>query len=129
MTPTELNEVKLVEIPAERVFREIDYETILGTSIHTGMPDAERELLYEVLLKGRLRKKLVHLNPDLPKTVYEIAIKQIEGLSEPTLLENNRKFHEMLLAGVKVPYQEQGKTRYYAVKLIDFDNPSNNEFL
>ena len=79
--------------------------------------------------KSRLRTKLAQLNPDLPQNVYDIAIKQIEGLSEPSLLENNRKFHQMLLAGVKVPYQEQGKTRYYAVKLIDFDNPSKNEFL
>ena len=35
----------------------------------------------------------------------------------------------MLLAGVKVPYQEKGKTKYYAVKLIDFDDPQKNEFL
>ena len=35
----------------------------------------------------------------------------------------------MLLAGVKVPYQSDGQTRYYAIKLVDFENPDNNEFL
>jgi hypothetical protein len=80
MTPTELNEVKLVEIPAERIFLELGYETILGPSIHPGTPDAERESLHEVLLKGRIRTKLSQLNPDLPQSVYDIAIKQIEGL-------------------------------------------------
>ncbi|MFI5241235.1 MAG: type I restriction endonuclease, partial [Microgenomates group bacterium] len=116
MTPTELNEIKLVEIPAQRTFQELGYETLLGPSIHPGMPDAERNSLYEVLLKARLRKKLAQLNPNLPENVYDIAIKQLEGLSEPTLLENNRQLHQMLLAGVKVPYQEFGKTKYYAIK-------------
>ena len=35
----------------------------------------------------------------------------------------------MLLAGAKVPYQEKGKTKYYVLKLIDFDHPQKNEFL
>jgi type I restriction enzyme R subunit len=129
MTPTELSEVKLVEIPAQKVFEELGYEILLGPSIHPGTPSSERDSLSEVLLKVRLRTKLAQLNPDLPENVYDIAIKQLEGLSEPTLLENNRQFYQMLLAGIKVPYQEQGKTRYYALKLIDFDDPSKNEFL
>lgn len=129
MTPTELNEEQLVEKPAERAFQELGYETIYGPSTHPGTEHSERDSLYEVLLKSILRAKLAQLNPDLPQNVYEIAIKQIEGLPQPSLLENNREFHQMLLAGVKVPYQEDGKTRYYAVKLIDFDNPEHNEFL
>lgn len=129
MTPTELNEEQLVEKPAERTFRELEYETIYGPFIHPGTTNTERDSLDEVLLKRRLRNKLVQLNPDLPQNVYDIAIKQIEGLSEPSLLENNRLFHQMLLAGVRVPYQENGKTRYFALKLIDFDKSQNNDFL
>src|SRR5687768_4560628 len=112
MTPSELNEEQLVEKPAERLFIELGYETIYGPSIHPSAEYAERDSLYEVLLKGRLRSKLAQLNPDLPQNVYDVAIKQIEGLSQPSLLENNRQFHQLLLAGVKVPYQQNGMTKY-----------------
>ena len=129
MTPTELNEERLVEKPAERTFQELGYETIYGPSIHPGNQISERDSFYEVLLKGRLHKCLIRLNPNLPQKVYDIAIRQIEGLSQPSIVENNRKFYQILLAGVKVPHQEDGKTRYYALKLIDFDKPDSNEFL
>jgi len=129
MTPSELNEEQLVEKPAERTFQELEYKTIYGPEIHPGMENQERESLYDILLKDRLRTKLVELNPDLPENVYDIAIKQIEGLSQPSLIKNNQEFHQMLLAGIKVPYQKDGKTQYFAVKLIDFNNPENNEFL
>ena len=35
----------------------------------------------------------------------------------------------MLLAGVRVPFQSEGQTRYHAIKLVDFDEPTNNDFL
>ena len=34
----------------------------------------------------------------------------------------------MLLAGVRVPYQDNNQTRYHAIRLVDFENPQNNEF-
>jgi len=129
MTPSEMNEEQLVEKPAERTFAELGYETIYGPEIHPGTAKAERESYYDVLLKGRLRTKLVQLNPDLPNDVYDIAIQQIESLSQPVLIENNREFHQMLLSGIKVPYQKDGKTEFYALKLVDFDNVKSNNFL
>jgi type I restriction enzyme, R subunit len=129
MTPSELNEEQLVEKPAERTFQELDYETIYGPEIHPETIGVERNSLYEVIFKERLRTKLIKFNPDLPNSVYDIAIQQIEGLSQPSLIENNRKFHQMLLSGIKVPYQKDGETKYYALKLIDFEHPLENNFL
>ena len=74
MTPSELNEEQLVEKPAERVFQELQYETIYGPDVHPETPNAERNSLYEVILKERLRAKLVEFNPDLPNIVYDKAI-------------------------------------------------------
>src|SRR5581483_2889231 len=127
MSPSELNEEQLVEKPAERTFAELGFEIIYGPNIHPGKENAERESLYEVLFKGRLRTKLEQLNPGLPKDVYDIAIQQIDGLSQPSLIENNREFYQMLLSGVKVAYQKDGKTTYYALKLIEFDPDKVNE--
>ncbi|KEQ56394.1 Putative type-1 restriction enzyme MjaXP R protein [Marine Group I thaumarchaeote SCGC AAA799-N04] len=128
MTPSELNEEQLVEKPAHRTFEELGYETLYGPELHPGMEKEERTL-HEVLLLERLRTKLEELNPDLPSNVYDIAIRQIQGLSQPSLIENNREFHHMLLAGVKVPYTKDGKTQYFALKLIDYKNTKNNDFL
>lgn len=130
MTPSELNEEQLVEKPAERTFVELGYETIYGPEIHPGTENAERESFYEVILKQRLRKKLQDLNPGLPDQAYDLAINQVEGISNPTLIESNRQFHQMILAGIKVIIQEQnGKTKPEVLKLVDFDTPENNEFL
>ena len=123
MTPSEMNEIELVELPAHKVFEELDYETLKGTDINS-----ERNSYNDVILLTRLDRKIRELNPDLPEIVYETAINQIKSLSNPTIIENNREFHQMLLAGVKVPYQHEGQTKYYAIKLVDFENPQNNDF-
>ena len=95
MTPTELNEEQLVEKPAEHTFKELGYDTIYGPEIHPGSENAERKSLYELILKDRLRTKLIDLNPDLPNSVYDIAIQQIQGLSQPSPIKNNQEFHQM----------------------------------
>lgn len=49
----------------------------------------------------------------------------------PSLIENNRWFHGMLIDGVPVEYEDAktGEMRGGQARLIDFDNPANNEFL
>ncbi|EGP94048.1 type I restriction endonuclease subunit R [Nitrosarchaeum koreense] len=129
MTPSELNEEKLVEIPAEHTFSELYDDVKYDPDIRPGRELQERDSLHEVLLKRRLRQKLVELNPGNPDIVYDIAVQKIELISEPTLIETNRAFHQMLLSGIKVAYQEDNQTKYSVMKLIDFDNPEKNDFI
>ena len=124
MTPSELNEIELVELPAHRVFDELGYETINGTDLNE-----ERGNYNDVLLIRRLGEKIRQLNPDLPEIVYVTAINQIKSLTNSTTIENNREFHQMLLSGVKVPYQSENQIKYYAIKLVDFEIVTNNDFL
>ena len=124
MTPSELNEIELVEIPAHQTFKELGYETLEGTDLNE-----ERQNYNDVLLLDRLGTKIRQLNPDLPEIVYTTALNQIKSLTNPTTIENNREFHQMLLAGVKVPFQSEGQTKYYPIKLVDFEKPDNNDFL
>jgi type I restriction enzyme R subunit len=46
-------------------------------------------------------------------------------------VENNRWFHDILTNGISVEYKDAatGETRGDRARLIDFDNPSNNDFL
>jgi type I restriction enzyme R subunit len=47
----------------------------------------------------------------------------------PSLFENNRRFHKFLTDGVDVEYQTSERIVYDQVKLIDFTNPENNDWL
>jgi type I restriction enzyme R subunit len=45
-------------------------------------------------------------------------------------MENNRAFHKFLTDGVPVEYRDaNGEMKYDNVRLFDFDNPENNDFL
>ena len=123
MTPSELNEIELVELPAHKVFEELGYETLDGKDVHS-----ERNSYNDVILTSRLNDKIRKLNPNLPEIVYESTINKVKSLSNPTVIENNREFHDMLLAGVKVAYRHDDKTMHVVVQLIDFKNPQNNDF-
>ena len=123
MTPSEMNEIELVELPAHRVFEDLGYKTLEGKDVNR-----ERDSYNDVILLTRLERKIRDMNPDLPEIVYKMAINQVRSLSNPTTIENNREFHQMLLAGVRVPYQDNNQTQYHAIRLVDFENPQNNEF-
>ncbi len=123
MTPSELNEIELVELPAHGIFSELGYQTLNGT-------DLKSERVYEdLLLLNRLDKKIRELNPNLPDIIYNLALTQVQSLTHGTIIANNRQFHQMLLEGVKVSYQQDGQTKNYAIRLVDFGSPQNNEFL
>jgi len=131
LTPTELNEINLVEIPAHQIFEELGYEVQNAPDFNPGKENEERKSLSEVLLKQRLRRNLEEkISPGLPAEAYDIAIGALEGLDSPNIIENNRKFHELMLSGYKVKVtDDKGKTETKLVKFIDFDNPENNNFL
>ena len=47
----------------------------------------------------------------------------------PALMSCNRQVHSWLTKGVKVTYQEGNETVGKQLKVIDFDNPENNDWL
>src|SRR5215217_2550996 len=48
----------------------------------------------------------------------------------PSLVDNNRHFHQMLTEGVDVEYRvAEGRIAYDKVRLVDFDYPENNDWL
>ncbi len=93
-----------------------------------GFPMGRRDYK-EVVLVGRLRAKLLELNPAIPQAGIEDAITQITRPNFPSLIQNNREFHRTVRDGVKVQFQEEGETKADFVRLFDFENADNNEFL
>src|SRR6266566_6536295 len=120
----------VVERAALDWFRGLGYEVLSGLSIAPGEPAAERADYKQVLLFDRLQTKLEDLNPKIPLEGLQEAIRRVRLFSHPTLIENNRAFHRLLVEGVAVEFRNrEGQIVHDKVWLMDFAKPEANEFL
>ena len=108
----------------------LGYEILSGLAIAPGEPAAERADYKQVFLFDRLQTKLEDLNPKIPLEGLQEALRKLRLISHPTLIENNRAFHRLLVEGVDVEFRNaDGQIVHDKVWLIDFANPEANEFL
>lgn len=119
-----------VEEAALEWFTDLGYTVLHGPNITPDTPDAERSSYKAVVLERRLRDAIARLNPETPADAQEEAIRKVLHPDSPTLVQNNRTFHQMLIDGVEVEYrQPNGTIRGERVRLVDFDTPDNNDWL
>jgi type I restriction enzyme, R subunit len=86
----------------------------------------------DVLLKSRFYSAIQELNPDLPQQAYDLAFEMINtDDSTKGLAEINFEKHNFLKDGIPVTYKnEKGEViRNKKIKVFDFDNVENNNFL
>jgi len=120
----------IVEQAALDWLKGLGYEVLSGLAIAPGEPAAERSDYKQVFLFDRLQTKLEDLNPKIPLEGLQEALRKIRLISHPTLTENNRAFHRLLVEGVDVEFRNRdGQIVHDKVWLIDFANPEANEFL
>ncbi|MFB2729322.1 type I restriction endonuclease subunit R [Shewanella mangrovisoli] len=114
-------------------FGELDYQYQNGYDIAPDGITPERENFHQVILKQRLLDKLTLLNPEIPADSLLEIVNTVATPDTPILIKNNRCFHQYLIEGVPLEYSviEEGQrvTKHTHVRLIDFDNVANNEFL
>src|SRR5436305_7056577 len=114
-------------------FREIGYETAQGPEIAPGGERSERKTWGDVVLRDRLRAALVRINAHLPAGAVEEALRKMGRLESPSLVQNNRRFHQRVVEKVDVevqlPARAGGGISYEKVSLVDFDDPEVNDFL
>lgn len=104
------------------------YQYLYGPEI---APDGEtpmRASFDEVVLRDKLEAAVRKLNPSLPYSVQDEAVKTVLRISSPDVLANNEEFHRLLTEGVPVSVHKDGVERGARVWLIDFNDPWNNEF-
>ncbi len=122
-TPNEL----FVEEQTADDFDRRSVRTILASEIDS----SERTRSTEVTLQASLYRAIRRLNPFLPdETISEVS-KSLSRPPHPTLVQNNRWFHGLLTDGVEVSFRDSntGEMRGGRARVIDFDNPANNDFL
>ncbi len=85
----------------------------------------------EIVLMRDLRAALARLNPDLPESAREQAIKKLTRVDfARSLVQHNHEFYAFIRGGVPVEWHDaKGETRHALAQVIDFRNPDNNRFL
>ncbi|MEX2500687.1 MAG: type I restriction endonuclease [Wenzhouxiangellaceae bacterium] len=85
----------------------------------------------EVVLARTLRERLVALNPGLPDSAYDEALRQIMAtVAAQPLVATNREKYELMRDGVQVTLRnDRGERERRRLRVLDFDAPENNDFL
>jgi len=134
MTPAPYTEDTLVQqTTAEYLEQELGWESAYAYNNEDFGPDSllGRGSDREVVLTRILRVKIEELNPGLPATAYDDALRQILTVSaSQTMAAINREKYELIKDGVQVTFRNaKGERVRQRLRVCDFDVPENNHFL
>ena len=102
--------------------QEKGYEYLYG-------PDIERdEDRRDIILEECFAASMMNINPGIDGIKINEALKMIKELGLVKLEEKNAIFHKYIVEGIPVAYVENGENRTFTVRLIDFNDPDNNDF-
>ena len=118
-----------IEQLALDILKELRYKTLYGPDISIDGTRPERDDYFNSVLIERLMEAIDRLNPQIPKTAQEEALKKVLRDKTPSTIVNNHNFHKLLVDGVDVEYKKAGRIVGDKVWLFDFKNINNNEFL
>ena len=114
------NEETLEKITME-ILKELEFECINGYEM-------ERVDYSKVILEDDLKNAIHKINNNVKDEQVTEVVRQIKNLEHNNTILNNKQFTKYLLEGCQVPINENGETRYKTIKIVDFNNISNNTF-
>jgi len=120
---------ELLEEAVIELLEGMDYECAYGPDISHDGERPERRDYREVILEQRLRDALFNLNRNFPEEALEEAYRKIITCNSPSVIENNRVFHQLLVEGISVSVQRNGEWKTEVVTVIDLEHPKENDFL
>ena len=129
------NEDRLVQATfSEHLEKVLGWESVYAWNRETFGPDGAlgRANAKEAVLTRDLRAALERLNPELPASAIQDAVRKLTVYDvSRSMVQHNRDFSRMIRAGVPVQYQDaQGRLRSARARVIDFDNaPGSNRFI
>lgn len=118
-----------VEEMAIEELQSLGYTYISGVALAPDALNPERNSYGDVLLMGRLQAAMSKLNLTIPADVIQSAVRKLSRIATSNVLADNEEFHRMLVDGVPVEYRKGGDIKGDYVRVVDFENPLNNEFL
>jgi len=118
-----------IEQTALEELQALGWQVTFGPDIAPDGDRPERATYGDVVLVGRLREALERINPEMPASAIEEAVRKVLTPESPALIENNRNFHRMLTDGVDVSWMAEDGERHGKVWLLDVEYPENNDWL
>jgi len=125
--PAQLTEDYMVEKAAINWLKSLGYSYIHGSKLTP--ENGERDSFRDVVLKRRFIEAVKRINSWLREDEAEIVYKKVTELDHPDFMIKSKMFYDMLVNGVKLAIREDGKEKTKVVKIVDFENLDNNEFL
>lgn len=116
-------EVK-VELPAIEQLKQLGWDYVPGSILA-----AERGSFRDVVLVQRLEAALRRLNPWISEENLTKVMRELTHPNHAALMEYNQSIYDILVNYLSVEQDLGQGRRGQTVKIIDFDNPANNEFL
>ncbi|MCY4286175.1 MAG: type I restriction endonuclease subunit R [Thiotrichales bacterium] len=119
---------------AEHLEGVLGWDSVYAWNEETFGPDGAlgRADTREAVLTRDLRAALERLNPDLPTSAVNDAIRDLTAYDVGrSAVQHNRDFHRLIRGGVPVEYRDaHGRRKSARARVIDFDNPpGSNRFL
>jgi type I restriction enzyme R subunit len=123
------DELNKVEQPAIDQLVSLGWTYVSGTDLSPDNSTPERASEKEVILKDRLTNAIKKINPWISDDNLRKISHDLIHPSTTTLMEANQSIHETLIKYISVVQNVGRGNRGQTVKIIDFDNPTNNEFI
>ena len=132
MAPIGFSEDGVVEQPAIEVFKSLGWKYInLYDEVMGENGDFKRDNRNEVILKTEFYEAIKKLNPDANDNSIDQAFEEISrdrSLLSP--INANKEVYELLKDGFNASFEdENGNEQIEPIKLLDWEEPTNNEFL
>jgi len=109
---------------------ELGYGVQHGPDISPDGEARERAAYDSTILIDRFKSAFQTINPHLSSDACDYALRKLQQTNFPSLVEENRRLHQLMVDGVDVDItRDDGSTGTDKAKLIDFDNPSNNDWV
>ena len=118
-----INEDWFEQVIVEHLVDSLGYDHLYGPDVRRSS-DAYRD----VFLPDVLPDALARINKGLPSAAIDEAILKISNVEGGTLEQRNETFNDYLQSGVEVRYFDGEQDRDEIVRLLDFDDPGNNDF-
>ena len=121
-------ELDKVELPALDQLQALGWQYLEGAKLSPEESD-ERDSYKEVVLEKRLSLSIKRINPWISEENLHKVVRDLTRAIYTNLIEANQQIWEVLNKCVSV-MQDVGKgNKGQTVRIIDFENPDNNEFL
>lgn len=118
-----LNEEWYEQLIIEHLQKKLGYEYLYGPDVRR-TDDSYRDVFLPDIFPAALRR----INKGLPQAAIEEAVLKLHNIEGGTLEQRNEMFNDYLQSGVEVHFFDGKAEHDDIVRLLDFDDPDNNDF-